>query len=135
MERLKSILLVDDDETTNLVNSFFIRQLDSSLQVNKARNGKEAIAFLQKASPKEDLPCLLLLDVNMSIMNGWEFLDVYTEKFGDHLKEDVVIVVLTGMDLDDNAMAMTHPSVVEMVQKPLSDIKFRALVTKHFFSD
>ena len=135
MERLKSILLVDDDDTTNLVNSFFIRQLDSSLKVHKVRNGKEAIAFLQKASPNEDLPCLLLLDVNMSIMNGWEFLDVYSEKFDDQLKEDVVIVVLTGMDLDDNVMAMTHPSVVEMVQKPLSDIKFRALVTKHFFSD
>jgi CheY-like chemotaxis protein len=99
------------------------------------RNGKEAIEFLQNASPKEDMPCLMMLDVNMSIMNGWEFLDVYTEKFGDQLKEDVVIVVLTGMNLDDNTMAMTHPNVVELMQKPLSDIKFRALVTKHFFSD
>ncbi|MFC4220191.1 response regulator [Flagellimonas marina] len=132
---MKSILLVDDDETTNLVNSFFIRQLDSSLKVNNVNNGKEAIAFLEKASPSEDLPCLLLLDVNMSVMNGWEFLDVYTEKFGGRFEKDVVIVVLTSMDIDDNAMAMTHPSVAEMIQKPLSDIKFRALVTKHFFSD
>lgn len=99
------------------------------------RNGKEAIEFLQKASPPEDLPCLMMLDMNMSIMNGWEFLDVYSEKFDDKLKEDVVIVVLTGMDIEDHTWAMTHPSVVEMVQKPLSDIKFRALVTKHFFSD
>ncbi|MER3373120.1 MAG: response regulator [Allomuricauda sp.] len=132
---MKSILLVDDDDTTNLVNSFFIRQLDSSLKVHKVRNGKEAIAFLQKVSPNEDLPCLMMLDVNMSIMNGWEFLDVYLEKFDNELKENVVIIVLTGMDIDENTLAMTHPSVVEVVQKPLSDIKFRALVTKHFFSD
>lgn len=99
------------------------------------RNGREAIEFLQSASRKEDMPCLMMLDLNMSIMSGWEFLDVYSEKFYDQLKEDVVIVMLTGMDLDDNTMAMSHPSVVDMIQKPLSDIKFRALVTKHFFSD
>ena len=135
LDKLKSILLVDDDDTTNLVNSFFIRRLDSTLKVHMLNNGKDAIEFLKNASPNEEMPCLLMLDVNMSIMNGWEFLDVYSEELDAQLKENIVIVVLTGMDLDENAMAMTHPNVVEMVQKPLSDIKFRALVTKHFFSN
>ena len=45
MGKLKSVLLVDDDDTTNFLNTFFINQVDTTLEVNVVQNGKEAIDF------------------------------------------------------------------------------------------
>ncbi|SHG28941.1 response regulator [Flagellimonas flava] len=133
MRRLKSVLLVDDDETTNFLNKFFLRQLDNNLVVNTVENGKEAIDFLTTAAPEETLPCLLILDTNMPVMNGWEFLDSYEAQFDDRLKKNVVVVMLTALDTEKTtALAMSNPNVRDTAQKPLSDLKFRVLINKHF---
>ncbi|MEM9649068.1 MAG: response regulator [Bacteroidota bacterium] len=133
MRRLKSVLLVDDDETTNFLNKFFLRQLDNNLVVNTVENGKEAIDFLATATPEETLPCLLILDTNMPVMNGWEFLDSFEAQFDDGLKKNVVVVMLTALDTEKTtALAMSNPNVRDTAQKPLSDLKFRVLINKHF---
>ncbi len=133
MRKLKSVLLVDDDETTNFLNRFFVKQLDNSLEVHAVNNGKEAIDFLETVSQEEDMPCLLILDTNMPIMNGWEFLDCYGQKFDEDFKQKVVVVMLTALDTDETtAMAMANPNVTDTAQKPLSDLKFRVLINKYF---
>ncbi|MEM7486429.1 MAG: response regulator [Bacteroidota bacterium] len=133
MRKLKSVLLVDDDETTNFLNKFFIRQLDNDLTVNTVTNGQEAIEFLETVPYEKHMPCLLILDTNMPIMNGWEFLDVYEKKFDEKFKKNVVIVMLTALDTEEVAkMALSNPNVRDTAQKPLSDLKFRVLFNKYF---
>lgn len=133
MKRLKSVLLVDDDETTNFLNRFFLKQLDDDLPVNIASNGKEAIDFLEHEIAPEELPCLLILDTNMPIMNGWEFLDTYGQSFETDFKKNVAIVMLTALDTKETTeMALANPNVSDTAQKPLSDLKFKELIRKHF---
>lgn len=133
MRRLKSVLLVDDDDTTNFLNRFFVKQLDNGLTVNTASNGKEAIDFLE-STPDEDLmPCLLILDTNMPTMNGWEFLDAFDKKFDEMFKEKIVVVMLTALDTEETtALALANPNVRDTAQKPLSDLKFKTLIKKYF---
>lgn len=126
-------MLVDDDETTNFLNSFFLKQLDEDLPINIANNGKEAVDYLEHESVPEDLPCLLILDTNMPVMNGWEFLDAFGQKFDEDFKSKVVIVMLTALDTKETtALAMANPNVSDTAQKPLSDLKFKSLINKHF---
>ncbi|AWX46172.1 hypothetical protein HME9304_03204 [Flagellimonas maritima] len=133
MRKLKSVLLVDDDETTNFLNRFFVKQLDKNLQVNTSRNGQEAIEFLETCSYKENFPCILILDVSMPVMNGWEFLENYEKKFNDDFKKNITIIVLAAVDDHDAArLVIKNPIITDMVQKPLSDVKLKALVKKHF---
>ncbi len=133
MGKLKSVLLVDDDDTTNFLNKFFINQVDTTLEVNVVENGKEAIDFLILNSKEEIWPCLLILDTNMPVMNGWEFLSAFEEKIDTTTKENTTIVMLTSLDLDNSVQkAMNDPNVSDTEQKPLSDLKFRALISKHF---
>jgi len=125
--------LVDDDDTTNFLNQFFIRQVDSSVEINVALNGKEAIDFLVLNGNDGIMPCLLILDTNMPVMNGWEFLAAFEKKFDPDFKKGVVIVMLTSLDLERSVKrAMDDPNVSDTAQKPLSDLKFRALINKHF---
>lgn len=133
LKKLKSILLVDDDETTNFLNKFFIRQVDAGLPVYIAENGKEAISQLKQWNQEEDFPCLLILDTNMPVMNGWEFLNAFAEQFDDAFREQITIVMLTALDTEENRkLALACPDVTDTVQKPLSDLKFRVLINKFF---
>ncbi len=132
MGKIKSVLLVDDDETTNFLNKLFLKQLDSNLEVNVVLNGKEAIDFLL-LNGKDISPCLLILDTNMPVMNGWEFLDEFEKKIDDPLKKKIVVVMLTAVDTEAVvSKAMDNPNVSDTAQKPLSDLLFRVLINKHF---
>ena len=64
---------MDDDDTTNFLNALFIKQVDSSIEINVVGNGQEAIEFLTLNEKADLMPCLLILDTNMPVMNGWEF--------------------------------------------------------------
>lgn len=132
MGKIKSVLLVDDDDTTNFLNKLFLKQLDSNLEVNVVLNGKEAIDFLL-LNGKDISPCLLILDTNMPVMNGWEFLDEFEKKIDDPLKKKIVVVMLTAVDtVAVVSKAMDNPNVSDTAQKPLSDHLFRVLINKHF---
>ncbi len=125
--------MVDDDDTTNFLNKFFIRQVDAGVEINVASNGKEAIDFFLLNRNDHITPCLVILDTNMPIMNGWEFLEAFDKKFDAAFKKEIVIVMMTSLDLEQSVRkAMDDPNVSDTEQKPLSDQKFRSLINKHF---
>ena len=124
----KSILLVDDDHSTNFLNKIFISQLQLDAEVDIALNGKEALDHI---NTKVVAPCLLLLDLQMGIMDGWEFLDAYHEQIPQKVKDLIVIVVITiSDDKADVSRARKNPYVQHYAQKPLTDLKFKRLVRK-----
>ena len=135
---LKSIILVDDDEISNLFNKIFITKLNLDTTVDVFLNGKEALDFLINQSDFEDEnfkmdPCLLLLDIKMPVMDGWGFLEKYSEKFPEHIKKQMVIILLTtSEDEADMIKAMENPDVKEYIRKPLSEEIFVDLIEKHF---
>ncbi len=133
MKGLNTVLLVDDDETTNFLNKFFLKQLDSELEVQTLANGREAIDYIQANHKNELLPALVILDTNMPVMNGWEFLDTFDSEFDQSVKDNTVVVMLTALETEEAiGRAMAHPCVTDTAQKPLSDLKFRVIINKHF---
>jgi CheY-like chemotaxis protein len=85
---IKSILLVDDDEASNFLHSIFINKLEMEIEVNAAINGQEALDFiLSKGQGSLALPCMVMLDLRMPIVDGWEFLRMYEEQVSKELKK------------------------------------------------
>lgn len=70
-------LLVDDNASTNFFNKIVIEK-NIFAEINIATNGLEALNHI-KGLLKENkkLPKFILLDINMPVMNGWEFLDAF----------------------------------------------------------
>jgi len=89
----KIVLHIDDDpEDREFVNEA-IRSIDPSYVVYQAKSGQEGIDFLHKAKSFGDLPCLIILDVNMPGMNGF---DMYNEiKKDDTLKRIPAVIFTT----------------------------------------
>lgn len=127
------MLLVDDDETTNFLNKFFLKQLDSGLRIETLGNGREAIDFIEANCKNGLLPALVILDTNMPVMNGWDFLDTLENEFDKAIKDELTVVMLTALETEEAVgKALAHPCVADTAQKPLSDLKFRVIMNKHF---
>tara|TARA_R110000868_G_scaffold306770_1_gene568213 strand:+ start:207 stop:635 length:429 start_codon:yes stop_codon:yes gene_type:complete len=132
--RLNSILLVDDDEASNFLHSIFINKLDLDVGINSALNGQEALDFiLGKGQSELELPCMVMLDLRMPIMDGWQFMKSYEELVPKKLKEQITIVLVTISDnQEDKDRAVTNEFIADFSQKPLSDDTFKQLIQKHF---
>ena len=100
--KLKSILLVDDDESTHFLNKIFISKLDLEIDVGVALNGNEALDIIANRGPFNGddlflLPCLLILDIRMPQMDGWQFLESYEKEFGKDITDNITIVMVLSL--------------------------------------
>ena len=97
MQKLKPILLVEDDSVDAMTVKRAMRDLQVNHSVIHSSNGEEALKYL--ASPDTEKPFVILLDLNMPKMNGIEFLKVI--KTNPDLKTIPVIVLTTSRERRD----------------------------------
>jgi len=132
MQKIKNVLLVDDDNINNFINERLIKKLAMTQQVNIAVNGEEALDFLKKKNnSQEEMPELILLDINMPVMDGFEFLREY-EKLDIPDKEKVVITMLTTSTNPGDMDKFSKAKVSSYINKPLTEPKLIEIMKKHF---
>ena len=102
----KFILCIDDDEEDAIWIEEAISQVDPMLDVFVKQNGKEAIEFLNKLKANNYLPCLILLDVNMPLMNGKETLILI--KNDEQLKNIPIVIFSTSNSKADQYFFEKH---------------------------
>ena len=130
MEKLASVLLVDDDTTNNFLNELLFKRLEITDHLLVAESGMEALQLLQQPD-ESDGPNLILLDVNMPGMNGIEFLENYVQLPTAQRRASVVIMLTTTMDASDLARLNDLP-IAGLVSKPLTQEKLATILQLHF---
>jgi CheY-like chemotaxis protein len=133
MPKLSSILLVDDDSTNNFLNELLLKRLDVADRLLVAENGAEALALLttQAATDPSSLPALILLDVNMPVMDGIEFLEAYLQLPLAQQQASVIVMLTTTMAGRDLARIEELP-IAGLVSKPLTADKVETILQLHF---
>lgn len=127
MQKLSSILLVDDDTINNFLNERLLQRLDVTEQVFVAETGPQALALLDQ-SPA---PALVLLDVNMPGMTGMEFLEQYQQQRQTQAQTTIVVMLTTTMDSNDLAR-INELHIDGLVSKPLTEEKINHILQLHF---
>ena len=129
MEKLPSVLLVDDDETANFLNEHLLRRLGVAERVHVVEDGAQALALLTRPEPLA--PTLLLLDLKMPVMDGVEFLQAFRQLPAAQQQATVVLVLTTSLDPTDMQRLHGLP-FAELLSKPLSRDKVGGLLQRHF---
>ena len=120
--RSVSVLLVDDDEINNFISIKLIKKALLNTEIMACLNGKFAIDQLveiQRKAP-DKLPDYILLDINMPIMNGWEFLDEYKRLNIDPAGKSKIFIISSSVFSNDINKARSYPLVKDFISKPLN---------------
>ncbi|WP_370086855.1 response regulator [Ekhidna sp.] len=114
----KRIVLIDDDSNTNTLNKLIIERSNLVDEIIIFHSPVEALDYFNKRSDDKK-GSLVLLDINMPIMDGWEFLKYYASQ-NKNEKVDNVVMLTSSIDRGDQRLAEENEFVSEMVSKPLT---------------
>jgi CheY-like chemotaxis protein len=125
MARPQKFLLIDDDEGFNFLNRIILDGLVEGCSVESVLNGEAALKLLAQ---QEDCPDVILLDLNMPGMDGFEFLDAFEKNkcFG----RTKVFILTSSLREEDRVNSTAYKSVAGYLDKPLSDDKVADILEK-----
>lgn len=128
-KKLNCVLLIDDDENCNFYHRRILKKVDCVETIAVATNGKLGVdcLTLQNLHPE-----LIFLDVNMPVMNGWEFLDEF-EKIKQELNlKSAIIMVSTTINPDDIHKAKSYECVKAFNSKFLNEKDVLKILEDYF---
>ena len=115
----KPILIIEDDQVDVMTIKRSFKEIHVGNPIIHKENGEEALAYLH--DPEQPKPCIILLDLNMPVMNGFEFLALI--KQDEHLKRFPVIVLTTSEEQQDKLNSF-NLGVAGYMAKPVDYRKF-----------
>ena len=135
MAAIPCTLLVDDDDTTNFLNRRLFERMAVTDTVLVAGNGQQALDLLRThcelPTTAPSCPNLILLDMKMPLMNGFEFLQAFAQRSPRTGPPAVVIMLTTSLNPDDVARMQNLP-IGGYLTKPLTSEKITHILQEHF---
>lgn len=130
-KKLNCVLLIDDDDATNYIHEYLLKKMNCAEQLCIEYHAEEALNKLRnKSLPEGENPELILLDLNIPSMNGWEFLQEF-QKLENH-KESKIIILTTSLNPDDRKKAAAINEVIDFKNKPLTMDLLQEILNEHF---
>ena len=121
---MKKVLLVDDDLVFNLLSRKTLEKLGLADEVQTALNGTEALKLLNKyLKGSQSMPDVILLDLNMPIMDGFQFIDEFA-KMGQEVTGNCKVVMLTSSVDDQDLINGYGLGANSYLRKPVDFEKF-----------
>ncbi|SNR16505.1 response regulator [Tenacibaculum jejuense] len=113
MQRKLTILLIEDDQIEVMKFNRILSKLDSKHRVIEANNGEEALKILED---KDNLPNIILLDLNMPKINGIEFLKILKD---DEVLKYLPTIILTTSTNQKDMLECYRIGIAGYMVKPL----------------
>jgi CheY-like chemotaxis protein len=122
MKPLNTIFIVDDDPIHQQITEIMLDRLNITNAVSKYSDAQEVLDYLRDfGSDASKLPDIILLDLNMPVMDGWEFLDRF-QQLRDGLTKPIRVYVLTSsIDEKDQERVSSYDFVNGYLTKPLTN--------------
>ncbi|MDR3679898.1 MAG: response regulator [Flavipsychrobacter sp.] len=118
-DKPECVLLIDDDPGNNMISKMFLKKILPDADVLAFTDPQAGVAYILDNYTKEPVPTILLLDINMPVLNGWEVLEILSEH-ADMIKQYITIHILSSsIDSFDKQKANSQPLVTSFIEKPL----------------
>ncbi|MBW4360826.1 response regulator [Flavobacterium taihuense] len=119
---LELIMCVDDDPISLMLFKKVVNKALFANEIINATNGEEAIILFNTINNTTNLkkPQLIFLDLNMPLMSGWEFLDLFNASNFFNLNNTKVIILTSTIDPEDIKKSKSYSNVIEFLSKPIT---------------
>jgi len=131
--KVKNACIIDDDDIFRFIVKKHIQNQGLAENILSFENGHEAISYLKENHDKPHLlPDVVFLDINMPVMNGWDFVAAYHEVKVDLAKNATIFMVSSSVDDRDISRANDSEVITEYVSKPLDKKRISDLMNRRF---
>jgi CheY-like chemotaxis protein len=121
------VLIIDDEEIFLMLHSTWVEKCGMSAEPESFLECEEALTYLRN-NHMNTRKFLLLLDVNMPVMNGWDLMThIRNSEFADKV---LAVIVTSSMDKDDIEKSKQFPFVIDYLEKPLTLAKCQNIKAK-----
>lgn len=120
MKKYKKLVFIDDDKATNYFHNIIIKNAEICEEAIFFESAQDALVYFEELIEKEEfeMPEYIFLDINMPVMNGWQFIAEF-EKF--NIKHPLFIIMLTtSLNRSDQEKADEMELISEFWNKPLA---------------
>ncbi|MBW1297295.1 response regulator [Aquimarina litoralis] len=128
MKKLKRFLLVDDSKATNFFNKTVILKTDLVEEVIAVTNGKEALETIHSGV----IPEVIFLDLNMPVMNGWEFLETYHQASNQFQDSKIMVMLGAKLNKEDEQKLASFSQVIGFREKMLTKPILLEIISTYF---
>ncbi|OIQ36011.1 MAG: hypothetical protein BM555_03560 [Crocinitomix sp. MedPE-SWsnd] len=134
MQKFQNILLIDDDQTNNFLVKHMLNKINAVVNIHIALNGQEGLYKIDEFSKAGIVLDLIFLDINMPVMNGFEFLDEYQKLPEECHSKTTIMMISSSVHPDDIKKINSYECVDEFVEKPLTVQIIEELIEKAEFN-
>lgn len=134
MKPLKCVWIVDDDEIYQFTIKLQIEMLYPNAKVMSFGDGEQALNYVKAIENfPADCPQVMFLDINMPIIDGWDFLRELKPAIDDYAEDINIFMVSSSINPSDITKANDHDLVTEYVTKPITDETLKEIFDKAKF--
>lgn len=123
----KTVLVIDDDLITIYLNRMVLESASFCENIVEASSGDEGLLYFENLekgdNPMDNLPKVILLDLNMPVMDGWEFFENFVQRFPEFVKKTSIFVLSSSTNPEDEDRAQNDPNIAAYLSKPLDEDK------------
>jgi CheY-like chemotaxis protein len=133
MKQANSILVIDDDPLFTLLLKKTILKYELAKTISTYTNGQEAFDSLKLIINEPNiLPDLILVDIEMPMMDGWEFLDEFIPLLQKASKKISIYIATSSIAEPDKMKSTTYPLIKGYLHKPIDEPMLSKIIQDHF---
>jgi CheY-like chemotaxis protein len=131
MNKLNRVYIIDDDGVDRLIAQLHFNQVIPTADVFLFSSATAALKQIE-LSQSNTLPELILLDINMPLVDGWQFLDTYQSLTSSSFQRSIIYLLSSSTHFLDQEKAITYQVVEDLISKPFSANRLKQIIHKHF---
>jgi len=121
MKNVQLCCIIDDDPIFIYGTKRIMKEVNFAESILVYNNGQDALdGLMEKCKAKEPLPDVIFLDLNMPIMNGWEFLDEFKDCRSETSKKIIIYIISSSVDPRDLERVQNYQQVDTYILKPIT---------------
>lgn len=129
MTKFKVCCIIDDDPIFIYGTKRIMKEVDFSEKIIVYNNGQEGIeGLIELSDTQELLPEVIFLDLNMPIMNGWEFLEEFDKIPNPNLKKSIIYILSSSVDPRDLERVKNYKEVNNYILKPITPNDLESII-------